>query len=184
MILNKHLDLEGKHSLLSPSNYHWVNYSNEKFDIVFKNLLAKEMGVRLHEFAKNAIELKIKQPEDNKTLNLFINDAINLGMVPEQILVYSKFAFGTADAILYKNNILYISDLKTGVIKASMKQLEIYAALFSLEYEINVYDTDFILKIYQNDEVREHHPTPQDIVKIMDKIIEFDKRIEVISNGL
>jgi hypothetical protein len=50
-------------------------------------------------------------------------------MTPEQILFYSENCFGTADAISFRYNKLRISDLKTGVIKGSVHQLEVYAAL-------------------------------------------------------
>ena len=30
MIFNRHDELEGLHAFLSASNYHWINYSEEK----------------------------------------------------------------------------------------------------------------------------------------------------------
>lgn len=74
-----------------------------------------------------------KLPRLNKTLNAYVNDAIGYKMIPEQILFYSDNCFGTADAIVFRNGLLRIHDLKTGVIPAHMEQLEVYAALFCLE---------------------------------------------------
>ena len=101
-------------------------------------------------------------------------------MKTEQVLYYSDNAFGTADAISFKNNFLRIHDLKTGITPSSMKQLEIYAALFCLEYSKNPNDIQIELRIYQNDEVLVHEPHPEDILYIMNKIVLFDKRIEKI----
>jgi hypothetical protein len=101
-------------------------------------------------------------------------------MKPEQILFYSVNCFGTADCISFKNNTLRIHDLKTGVTATSMKQLEVYAALFCLEYNYKPYQISIELRIYQNDDVEIYTPQNEDIVHIMDKIITFDKQIELL----
>ena len=108
---------------------------------------------------------------------MYVNDAIGYKMVPEQVLYYSDNCFGTADAISFRGNLLRIHDLKTGVIPAHMEQLEIYAALFCLEYKFKPSDIEIELRIYQSDEILYHKPTSEDIVPIMDKIITFDKII-------
>ena len=59
-----------------------------------------------------------------------------------------------------------------------MEQLEIYAALFCLEYNKKPSDIDMELRIYQNNEIIVHNPTVEDILPIMDKIITFDKLID------
>ena len=61
-----------------------------------------------------------------------------------------------------------------------MEQLEVYAALFCLEYKKKPSDIDIELRIYQNNEILYHEPTAEDIVPIMDKIITFDKIINKI----
>ena len=62
---------------------------------------------------------------------MYVNDAIGFKMTPEQILYYSDNCFGTADAILFRNNFLRIHDLKTGKISGTHgAAFEIYAALF------------------------------------------------------
>jgi hypothetical protein len=59
-----------------------------------------------------------------------------------------------------------------------MEQLEIYAALFCLEYKMKPGNIDMELRIYQNNEIIVYNPTADDILPIMDKIITFDKVIE------
>lgn len=113
---------------------------------------------------------------------MYINDAIGYRMRPEQVLYYSDNCFGTADAISFKKNLLRIHDLKTGVSPTSMKQLEVYAALFCLEYKLHPNDIRIELRIYQLDKVLVHEPPSEDIMYIMDKIVNFDKRIEILKS--
>lgn len=183
MNFNKHLNLEGSHAFLSASKYHWVNYDEGKLIKTFNNYLAAQMGTRIHEFACECINLKIKLPKTKKTLNMYVNDAIGYKMTPEQVLYYSNNCYGTADAISFKNNLLRIHDLKTGSSLASPRQTEIYAALFCLEYKEKPPKIDIECRIYQNDEIMIHIPSPEDIVYIMDKIISYDKLIEKLKNG-
>ena len=111
---------------------------------------------------------------------MYVNDAIGFKMTPEQVLYYSEFAFGTADAISFRNNMLRIHDLKTGVTPAHMEQLLIYAALFCLEYNHKPGEIKMELRLYQNDEIVHHEPTAEDIAPIMDKVVSFDKIIRQI----
>lgn len=180
MNFEKHSNLEGAHAFLGASKYHWINYDSEKLVNAYKNWKAAQRGTELHAFAANAISLGIKLPRSKKTLNMYVNDAIGFRMTPEQLLVYSENCFGTADAISFKNDILRIHDLKTGITPAHMEQLEIYAALFCLEYKKKPSDIHIELRIYQNDSVFVFEPETDDIVPIMDKIITFDRLIRKI----
>lgn len=99
-------------------------------------------------------------------------------MAVEQPLYYSDNCYGHADAICFRQGILRIHDLKTGIIEASEHQLEVYAALFCLEYVLTPFEIDIELRIYQSDEVRVFAPYPETIARIMDKIIIFDQAIE------
>ena len=110
-----------------------------------------------------------------RTLYAYVNDAIGFRMSTEVVLYYSDRFFGTADAICFRNNKLRIHDLKTGVGPVHMEQLEVYAALFCLEYKVRPGDIEFELCIYQNDEVVVFNPTAEDILPIMDKIVHLDK---------
>jgi hypothetical protein len=139
---------------------------------------AAEMGTRLHNWAKETIDLRRKQPKNKDTINMYINDAIGYKMDTEVVLFYSPRFFGTADAICFRRNKLRIHDLKTGKIPAKMEQLEIYAALFCLEYDMKPGEIEMELRIYQNEQVIVHEPTAEDILPIMDKIIHFDKLLE------
>ena len=175
-----HSDLKGLHAFLSASKYSWVNYDPEKLDTTYRRSLAAQKGSILHEFASFAINLKQKQPRTRQTLFMFVNDVIGYKMQSEVVLFYSPNAFGTADAISFHKNVLRIHDLKTGVTPASFVQLEIYAALFCLEYRVKPMDIEISLRIYQNDEVIEHLPQAEDIINIMGKITAADKIIESI----
>lgn len=180
MNFNKHLNLEGQHAFLGASKFHWINYNDQKIVESYKNFMAAQRGTELHDFARRCIELKQKLPRTQQTLNMYVNDAIGFNMIPEQILMYSENCFGTADTIAFRNNFLRIHDYKSGVIKAQIQQLRIYAALFCLEYRVKPSDIQIELRIYQNDEILIDKPTAEIIVPIMDKIITSDKIINKI----
>ena len=179
----KHLNLEGLHAPFSPSQPSWLRYDDEKALEVYANKKAAEMGTRLHAWAKETIDLGIKQPRSDKTLYAYVNDAIGFKMSTEVVLFYSERFFGTADAISFRNNVLRIHDLKTGKIgkiESHLEQLEVYAALFCLEYRVKPGDIKMELRVYKNDEVVCHSPTAEDILPIMDKIISLDKLLATL----
>lgn len=185
MNFNEHWNIEGRHAFLSPSQYHWINYDLEKLENRYFNSKAAERGTELHAFAAMAIRLGRKLPKTKDTVNMFVNDALGYLMTPEQPLYYSDNCFGTADAISFtKDKVLRIHDLKTGVTPASMMQLEIYAALFCLEYGKDPKALDIFLRIYQMNEKEEFSPDPEEIASIMDTIVEFDARIEKFKEAL
>lgn len=175
MRFNNHRNLEGLHAPFSPSQSSWLRYDDNKVVEVYTNKKASEMGTLLHAWAKQTIDLKIKQPKSRKTIYAYVNDAIGFNMNTEVVLYYSDRFFGTADAISFRNGELRIHDLKTGKIPAHMEQLEVYAALFCLEYKVKPGDINFELRIYQNDDILVHNPTAEDILPIMDKIVHLDK---------
>lgn len=183
MNFNNHFNLEGQHAFLGASNYHWINYDEEKVITAYNKRLATLRGTELHEFAAQCIRLGIKLPRSNKTLNSYVNDAIGFQMIPEQTLFYSENCFGTADTIIFKKNFLRIHDLKTGTTIASFNQLMIYMALFCLEYNFKPVDINAELRLYQLDEVRTLIPEPEPILNIMDKIVRFDKVIDKTKLG-
>ena len=178
MIFTKHSNLEGLHAPFGASQSAWLRYDDEKILATYNNMKAKEMGTRLHAWAKETIDLGIKQPRSKKTIYAYVNDAIGYKMDTEVVLFYSPRFFGTADAICFRNGTLRIHDLKTGVTKVHMEQLMIYAALFCLEYKIKPTDIEIELRIYQSDEVLYHNPPAEDIRSIMDRIIYLDKMLE------
>lgn len=181
MRFNSHTKLEGLHAPFSASQSHWLRYDDEKILESYQNKKAAQMGTILHEWAKQTIDLGIKQPRSKKTLYNYVNDAIGFKMDTEVVLYYSDYFFGTADAICFRNNTLRIHDLKTGKsgkIDQHMEQLEVYAALFCLEYKIKPGEIDMELRVYKNDEVLYHNPTAEDILPIMDKIVHLNKLLE------
>lgn len=177
----RHLNLEGLHAPFSPSQSAWLRYDDEKALEVYSNRKAADMGTRLHAWAKETIDLGIKQPKSKKTLYAYVNDAIGFKMDTEVVLFYSERFFGTADAISFRNNMLRIHDLKTGKvgkIESHIEQLEIYAALFCLEYKVKPEDIEMELRVYKNDEVVCHNPEVEDIRYIMGHIVHLNKLLE------
>ena len=106
MIFNKHSALEGQHAFLGASKYHWINYDESKVAESYSKFLATQKGTELHDFAAKCITLGQKLPKSQKTLNMYVNDAIGFKMVPEQPLFYSENCFGTTDAIAFRNRML------------------------------------------------------------------------------
>lgn len=180
----KHTKLEGLHAPFSASSSAWIRYTDEKAMEVYQNKKAAEMGTRLHAWAKETIDLGIKQPRSKKTLYSYVNDAIGFRMDTEVVLYYSDRFFGTADAISFKNNFLRIHDLKTGKGPVHTEQLEVYAALFCLEYKVRPGDIEMELRLYQNDEVAVFNPTASDILPIMDRIKHLDKLLVQMGEGV
>lgn len=184
MNFQKHLNLEGCHAPFSPSQSSWLRYDDDKALEVFMNRKAAEMGSRLHNWAKETIDLGLRQPRSNKTIYAYVNDAIGFKMSTEVVLFYSERFFGTADAISFRNGVLRIHDLKTGKsgkIEDHIEQLEIYAALFCLEYKMKPSEIEMELRVYKNDEVLCHVPDVDTITHIMDKIVHLNKLLEKVT---
>lgn len=182
---NRHSRLEGQHAFLGASKHSWLNYDEEHLTESYYNFLAVQRGTKLHAIAAELINNRIKLPPTTATLNRYVNDAIGFRMKTEQPLYFSDNCFGTADAIAYdeENRFLRIHDLKTGSEKVTDKhgnipQLEIYAALFFLEYDLDVNGTEIELRIYQNDDVIITNPDIDRIAPVIDKIISYNKIIE------
>jgi hypothetical protein len=177
VLFNNHSQLAGRHAFLSPSKYHWMNYTEDKLARMYIASQAAQRGSELHALAHELIRLNVKLPQRRTTLNTYVNDAIGYRMTPEQILYYSDNCFGTADAIGFRRNLLRIHDLKTGVTRTSEHQLEVYAALFCLEYQFRPVDIAIEMRIYQNDDIQVFVADPDLITHLMSTIVAFDKRI-------
>lgn len=204
MVFEKHSELRGKHATLAPSQPHWLRYSEEQLYQKYVSGYAQSMGTSLHELAETLIRnnLKLKKNDELVVLshllndgiprnvidmgriygNLrnYVNDSVGFKLTPEQILYYSPYCFGTADAISFRNNFLRIHDYKSGTLPAKMEQLLVYAALFCLEYKVKPGEIDVELRIYQNDEILHHEPTAEDILPVMDAIVQNSRILERI----
>ena len=202
MIFEKHLNLRGEHAFLAPSQPHWLRYSEEQLYQKYASNYAQAIGTSLHELAETLINNNLKLKKGDKLTVLthllhdgiprnvidmdrlysnfmtYVNDAIGFKLTPEQILYYSDYCFGTADAISFRNNFLRIHDYKSGSIPAKMEQLMVYAALFCLEYKVKPGEIETELRIYQNDEIIFHNPTADEILPVMDSIIQMSKALE------
>ena len=146
------------HAFLSPSKKSWVNYDDDKLFEAYSTHRAAALGTRKHALANELILLGQKLPDTTQTLNMYVNDCISLFMHPEVPLAYSENAFGTADAINYveEHSLLRIFDYKSGFTAVTDTQLDIYGALFCLEYKKRPGELAFDFRIYQNDSVIEY----------------------------
>ncbi len=157
---NPHSEYKDKHAPLSASKGSWLSKDDEEVFEFVDNQAAAIRGTKLHALAKQLIDLGVKLPATNQTLNLYVNDCIGHRMKAEQILFVSPWAFGTADAIICERDpidghlVLRIFDLKNGRNKANERQLLLYAAFFCLEYGFTPNDFDEIdLRFYQHDRI-------------------------------
>ena len=191
MRFNNHYNLSGLHAPFTASQSAWLRYDDEKAKEAYERKKSAEIGTRLHAWAKNTIDLGIKQPRSKKTLYEYVNDAIGFKMSTEVVLYYTDRFFGTADAICFREDrktgryVLRIHDLKTGVVgdpDKHFEQLKVYAALFCLEYRFKPEEIDIVLGVYKKDEVAFCEPEPEEIVDIMNKIIHLDKLLAKIDN--
>ena len=208
---NDHSKLVGRHAILSPSGYSWINYSpDDESRVALLNRYYSEysqlIGTLVHDYARKRILYDMPIRKSDKTALLFylvdngipknaidmeyifenlmyyVNDAIEYKMDPEVILYYSDNCFGCADAIQYKKNLLRIHDLKNGKTPAHIEQLEIYAALFCLEYEKKPGEINIELRVYQPFNLMVMNPDASDIVPIMDQIVSQDRFLTRVRN--
>lgn len=209
MLWNDHSKLQGMHAFLGASQFHWINWSDETLEKRFRSHYSTDIGTIIHELASECIKNKIKISENDTNLveltlaknnipksaydplaileNLvpFVNEAINYHMSSEVLLYFSPYCFGTADAIAYDevSKVLRIHDYKSGKVDAHMEQLQIYAALFCLEYHKDPSKMKRIeLRIFQNNEIVECILTPdtQEIDKLMKLIQETSKKAQIL----
>ena len=178
MNFNKHLELKDKHALLSPSKPYWLNYNKDQLYNFVRVQQAAARGTKLHALAASLIEEGMKLRGSTQTIPAYVNDAIGYGMTPEVGLIFSDNCFGHADAIEFNRGVLRIHDLKTGTTQPHMEQLEIYAALFLMEYEralgVNPLNTKVNLRIYQNDDIQEYSPDKDRMDEVIYNIKEKD----------
>lgn len=180
MQFNEHSRIKGRHAFLSPSQYSWTNYDTDKLRTRYRTVRAAAEGSEWHAYAAEAIELREWQADEVSTVGLYINECIRFNMQPEVVLYWTDNCFGTADAIGLKDRLLQIFDLKTGVSRTSPKQLEVYAAIFCMEYGVDPYDLEYDLRIFQHGEARCYTADPEYIDYIINQIIVFDEEINRI----
>lgn len=209
MNFNRHFAQEGKHAILSASSWRWINDDKDSLVKRITSSYAQSIGTILHGLAYRHIKYRIKMNKYDKknvmlellsngipgividtidfdrmfeNLMTYVNDGVGFKLFPEVVLYYSDNFFGTADAIGFNENdrILRIHDYKSGVIPAHIEQLEIYAALFCLEYRFKPHEIDIHLQIYQGADVLYHNPEPGEIKEIIDKIVDYDKFLNQI----
>lgn len=196
-----HSELRGTHAILSASKYTWLKYTDEQLYSNYVSSHAQQLGTCLHDLACDLITERIKLNKNDRHLVLhhlaknhiprnvydldfiypnfmsYVNDAIGYRMQAEQVVYYSENAYGTADALDFRNKLLRIFDYKSGTTPAHMEQLMIYAAYYCLEHNIKPGSIDIELRIYQSNDIAICNPSAEDILPIMDRIISADKFI-------
>lgn len=204
MNFNRHLELEGKHAIVSPSRYYSLLCDDDRFIQYCTSYYAQTLGTTLHEFAAKRISMGMRLHKSDSDSVLFylrdhgippyaidiqtimpnliqyVNDAIGFRTTPEVTLKYSQNCFGTTDSIAFQNNVLRIQDYKSGVTPAKMEQLLAYASLFCLEYNIKPQDISTELRLYQSNEVRLEKPEPDVVEAMMERIVSRDAIIKSI----
>lgn len=110
------------------------------------------------------------------SVKMFICDSIGFRMESEQKLSVSKLIEGTADAVRFypKDNLLRISDLKTGSRPAKIEQVFIYSALYCYENRLDPLKTNFEARIYQNGEIYIEQPTGEEIKSLLNTILHIN----------
>lgn len=174
--------------MLSASKGHWIDYDDAKMRQTFDSAMQAARGTDLHNLAAEHIRLGVKMPGNRQTINAYVNDAIGFRMSPEVVLRASDIAFGTADAIGFRNEynpntneeepVLRVFDLKTGTTRTTFRQLLIYAAYFCIEYRVDPYRINVVLRIYQNDEYKEEIPEASRIFDVMKKTLHNTELVE------
>ena len=227
MNLNEFPELRGKHSIFSPSNPSFFNYSPDEFYSKLIGRYRQALGTDIHEYAflcikrchkvtsvrelnkdldcfifdkyydsyKDAIPKECERelaclnyvssvcPEVLESVKAYINDAIGFKMYPEVVLYYTDDFRGTADSLIFSNNILRIHDLKTGSGIAHMEQLIGYAALFCLRHHKHPDKFNTELRIYQNGEINIATPDGAEIQDYVERYRNFANAIRINEGG-
>lgn len=169
------------HAFLSPSSAkHWLGKDKEYLKKKLKAEESRFLGTKKHEIAEWDIKLKQKRPNNGNTFNMYVNDAIGYMMDSEVKLNYSKWCFGTADALGFHDGVLRIHDLKTGEGRTYMDQLLCYAALWCLQHDVDPKNIRIELRIYQSGNVIVHEPTLDEMVHTIDYIVASSKWLDEI----
>ena len=116
----------------------------------------------------------------------FVCDSVGFRMMSEEKLTLSDNINGTADAVRYypKDNLLRVSDLKTGSRPAKVEQVFTYAALYCYENRIDPMKTNFETRIYQNAEIFVEQPSGEDINDILQNILHKDEVLKKFEGGM
>lgn len=123
-------------------------------------------------------------PEVFETVRSYVNDAIGYKMYPEVILKFTDDFFGTADALIFSDDLLRIHDLKTGSGPVHIEQLFGYAALYCIEYHVDPLKIDYEFRIYQNNDILTATPDGGMVKPFVDRYLAFDNELRAFEGGL
>ena len=162
-IKRKHKVTSNREAIKSIDEFIFRKYYNEQYDTISVD------GRRLLK------ALTYMEPETLETVKEYINDAIGYRMEPEVVVGYSERFFGTADTVIFSDNLLRIHDLKTGSTTPHPEQLLGYDALYCLMNDLDPFKIDHEIRIYWRGDILGDRPSGDDVKPLMDKIVEFDK---------
>lgn len=60
MNFNKHLEIKGGHAIFGASQHSWLRYNDDKLIERVDNLMSKNLGTEIHDFARSQIDLGIR----------------------------------------------------------------------------------------------------------------------------
>ena len=199
---NRHPELQGQHTFLSPSKYSFLRKTDDELIASYYNSFATTVGTSTHAFAADCVKLRHTLDDGDwrhlefellrqkippeafdigfifPTVMQYVNDCIRYSMDTEIGLMYSNLCGGTADAISYRRKKLRIHDLKTGTTPAKIDQLMGYAALFFLEYGVKPESTHTELRIYQSGDIFVCEPGSDELIDVMETIVHADSVLQ------
>lgn len=145
---------------------------------------SKTMETRLGYYGSTLLHFMKYLPEETfGTIKTYVNDCVAAKMDTEVRIEFSENFFGTADAIRFDDKTLKVFDLKTGVMPAKIEQPIIYACLYLLSNRIDPKQVPVEVRIYQNNDILQATPGPEDLIPIMNKIIHFDNIMNEYAGG-
>lgn len=120
---DKHLELKGKHAILNPSNYSWINYDlndQEAFFSRYKSSYAQTIGTALHEIAASHINEKFKlsnSVKDKKHILYLLTSRYCQYKIPKNVIFIDDYWQTLMDYVndgigfeMHTEQILYYSD--------------------------------------------------------------------------
>ena len=115
MLWNDHSKIKGQHAFLSPSGYHWINYSPDDLVNRIISSYMSDVGTILHEVAEKYIRNGIKMQKSDKRL-------IKMELI-EHYIPYRVVDSLDIDSI-FLNLQAYINDAHVGFLKQIKRMLE------------------------------------------------------------
>ena len=108
MIFNKHLELKGKHALISPSKYYQLKYDVDSIPDKLNSVYASDIGTVVHSSAALNIEKCHKIKTKSGSIDIILN-AFNLYVIVNTIDCIFIFTHNNIYLLFYSFILLIIS---------------------------------------------------------------------------